>query len=102
MKSQSDLPGISKFIAVEKEKLKQLKEQQKNIGIFKISQRKEAQAEIDEQLALLDKRKAALDEAELKLEQLKKMFPEAHSIKEAIDSYDEELAAIEDKNKVSK
>ena len=85
---------------VEKEKLKQLKEQQKNIGIFKISQRKEAQAEIDEQLALLDKRKVALDEAELKLEQLKKMFPEAHSIKAAIDSYDEELAAIENKYKV--
>ena len=97
---EKDAGVIREEIAVEKEKLKQLKEQQKNIGIFKISQRKEAQAEIDEQLALLDKRKAALDEAELKLEQLKKMFPEAHSIKAAIDSYDEELAAIENKYKV--
>lgn len=94
---EKDISDLKDEISTETARLKELKQQHKEIGLLNFSQRKDSQSSIDEQLALLEKRRLSLEEAESRLDQMKRLFPEAHSIKREIDGYEANLVRIENK-----
>ena len=94
---EKDISDLKDEISTETARLKELKLQRKEIGLLNFSQRKDSQSSIDEQLALLEKRRLSLEEAESRLDQMKRLFPEAHSIKREIDGYEANLVRIENK-----
>ena len=96
---EKEISDLKTEIAAESASLNELRMQRKEIGMLNFSQKKTSQATIDEQISTLNRRREALTEAESKLEQMKKLFPQARSIKQKIDAYEANLVQIENKFK---
>ena len=94
---ESELKELKLKLADEENRLRELKNQKKQIGFFNISEKKGSAKSIEEQLEKLNESKKEVQEVEKKFKELKSLLPEAKAIKEEINRYEARLVKIEQK-----